>query len=120
MYQTILVKDDVENGRRILDMLENRRLLQITAAFWFHYEEENEWKLVIVSPDVSDIGPKELYTRISTLLHDLANDPKEPIQFPLRGIRLVSPYSLIYKMVKQRTGPAHEGPALDAYIYKMA
>lgn len=37
---------------------------------------------------------------------------------------LVSPYSLLYKMVKQRSGPrigpVREGLSLDAYIYKMA
>ena len=120
MYQTILVKEDVENGRKILGRLEKQKLVRVTAAFWFHFEEEDQWKLVIVSPDVSDLGPKQLYTTISLLLHEMANDPREPIQFPLRAIRLVSPDSLLYKTVKQRTGPAREGPALDAYIYKVA
>jgi hypothetical protein len=123
MYQTILVANDVENGRRILDRLEQARFLQVTAAFWFHFEDEDQWKLVIVSPDVSQKGPKLLYTMFSTLLYDLAHDPQAPLEFSLDRIMLVSPASLLYKMVKQRTGlrvgPTREGLTLDAYIYKM-
>jgi hypothetical protein len=123
MYKTILVAADIEDGRRILEELEKRQL-RIAAAFWFHYEDEDDWKLVVVSPDVSDKGPKSLYTMVSMLLYDLANDPDKPLQFPLDRIMLVSPYSLLYKMVKQRVGPGvgpvREGLTLDAYIYKMA
>ncbi len=123
MYQTILVTNDVENGRRILEKLEKDRLVHVTSAFWFHFEEEDQWKLVIVSPDVSEKGPAQLYTMVSTLLYDLANDPQRPLEFPTDRITLVSPYSLLYKMVKQHAGPVggpvREGPVLDAYIYKM-
>ena len=123
MYQTILVTNNVENGRRIVDKLEKSRLVRVTAAFWFHFEEEDQWKLVIVSPDVSEKGPKLLYTCFSTLLYDLANDPQEPLEFPMDRIMFVSPYSLVYKTVKQYAGPVggpvREGPVLDAYIYKM-
>ncbi|HTR36361.1 MAG TPA: hypothetical protein VMH80_10690 [Bryobacteraceae bacterium] len=124
MYQTILVTNDVENGRRIVDKLEENRLLKVAAAFWFHFEEEDQWKLVVVSPDVAEKGSKVLYTWVSTLLYDLANDPQKPLEFPMDRIILVSPYSLLYKMVKQHAGPVggpvREGPVLDAYIYKMA
>jgi hypothetical protein len=124
MYQTILVANDVENGQRILDMLEKAGFLRVTAAFWFHFEDEDQWKLVIVSPDVSEKGPKLLYTMISTLLHALANDPERPLDFPLDRIRLLNPFSSLYKLVKQRTGlrvgPVREGLTLDVYIYKMS
>jgi hypothetical protein len=120
MYKTILVATDIEDGRSILKELEKRQL-QITAAFWFHYEDD--WKLVVVSPDVSEKGPRSLYTMISKLLHGLAKDPQKSLQFPLDRIMLVSPYSLLYKMVKQRigasVGPTREGLTSDAYIYKM-
>ena len=122
MYTTILVNDDIEHGRRLLVSLET--MLHVTAAFWFHFDEENQWRLVVVSPDVSEKGPRELYTAISTLLNDWENHPKTPLKFPFDRIMLVSPNSLLYKMVKQRsgprTGPVREGLSLDAYIYKMA
>jgi hypothetical protein len=75
-----LVTNDVENGRRILEKLEKDRLVHVTSAFWFHFEEEDQWRLVIVSPDVSEKGPAQLYTMVSTLLYDLANDPQRNSQ----------------------------------------
>lgn len=125
MYKTILVSSDIEDGKRILDCLE-RSGWKITAAFWFHFEDEDRWKLIVVSPDVSDKGPKSLYTQLSMLLYDLANDPFKPLQFPLERIMLVTPSSLVYKNVKQgtgfstTTGPIRQALAEDAYIYRMS
>lgn len=97
--------------------------LPMTAAFWFH-EDEEDWKLVVVSPDVEEKGPKSLYTMIALRLRDLSMDPDRPLQFPLDRIRLVSPHSLLYKSVRDhsslRFGPVREGHSRDAYIYKMA
>jgi len=122
MYKTILVETDLEQGRRIVEEL-TRRQVSITAAFWYHYEEEDDWKLV-VSPDFEDKGPKAIYTTISSMLSELASNSKDPLRFSLEQILLVSPYSLLYKMVRdysgQRYGPVREGPALDSYIYKMS
>jgi hypothetical protein len=123
MYKTILVETDLEQGRRMVEEL-SKRQVHITAAFWYHYEDEDDWKLVVVSPDVEDKGPKALYTMISQMLSDLSSDPTRPLQVPWDRIMLVSPYSLLYKMVRDysglRYGPVREGPALDSYIYKMS
>lgn len=120
MYKTVLVDTDIEDGRRVVAELEKQ--LRVTAAFWFH-EEEDEWKLVVVSPEVSEKGTTSLYRTIAVLLNDLSIDPQRPVQFPLDRIALLSQHSLTYQMVKQRTGPIGgpvlEGPALDAYIYKL-
>jgi hypothetical protein len=96
--------------------------LQITAAFWFQDEEE-DWKLVVVSSDVEEKGPNKLYTMIALMLKELAIDTNAPLQFPFDRIILVNPHSLLYRRVKQNAdpvgGPVREGPALDSYIYKM-
>jgi hypothetical protein len=56
------------------------------------------------------------------MLSDLASDPAG-VKFPFGQIMVDSPNSLLYKTVKQRSGPVggpvREGRALDAYIYKM-
>jgi hypothetical protein len=121
MYKTILVAADIEEGRRILNELEKLQL-PITAAFWLH-EDEEDWKLVVVSPDVEEKGPNKLYTMIASMLKNLSSDSQKPLEFPLDRIRLASPYSLDYKMVKQHAGPVggpvREGSVLDAYIYKL-
>lgn len=118
-----MVETDLEQGRRIVEEL-SKRQVHIAAAFWYHYEDEDDWKLVVVSPDVEDKGPKALYTMISQMLRELSSDQNRPLQFPLDRIMLVSPYSLLYKMVRDysglRYGPVREGPALESYIYKMS
>jgi hypothetical protein len=59
---------------------------------------------------------------IQTILSDLASAPAG-VKFPFGQIMVVSPNSMLYKAVKQNAGPkggpVREGPALDAYIYKM-
>jgi hypothetical protein len=112
MYKTTLVETDISDGQQVVDELE--RMLQVTAAFWLYLEEEDEWKLVIVSPDVASKGPIALYTRIAVLLNDLSIDSRKPVQMPLTRIRLVSPNSLLYERVKHYSG------LLDTHIYKLA
>jgi hypothetical protein len=123
MYKTILVETDLEQGRRIVEELGKRQVF-IMAAFWYHYEDEDDWKLVVVSPDFEDRGPNALYTTISQMLSELSSDTDRPLQFPLDRVLLVSPHSLLYKMVRDhsglRYGPVREGAALDSYIYKMS
>ena len=101
-----------------------KRQVRITAAFWYHSEDEDDWKLVVVSPDVEDKGPKALYTMISQMLSELSSDRNTSLQFLWDRIVLVSPHSLLYKTVRDhsglRYGPVREGPALDSYIYKMS
>jgi hypothetical protein len=112
MYKTTLVVTDIADGQRVVDELE--KILQITAAFWVYLEEEDEWKLVIVTPDVSEEGPISLYTRIAALLNELSIDPQKPVQMPLSCVTLMSPNSLLYERVKQF------GKVLDTHIYKMS
>jgi hypothetical protein len=111
MYKTTLVAADIVNGQRVVDELE--KMMKVTAALWLYLEEEDEWKLVIVSPDVAEKGPIDLYTRIAVLLNDLSIDPQKPVQMPLTNITLVSPNSLLYDRIK------HFGRAMDTHIYKI-
>jgi hypothetical protein len=110
MYKTTLVDTDIADGQRVVDELE--KLLQVTAAFWLYLEEEDEWKLVVVSPDIAGKGPINLYTRIAVLLNNLSVDEQKPVQMPLTTIMLVSPDSLLYERVKHFSG------LLDMHIYK--
>jgi hypothetical protein len=110
MYKTTLVEADIADGQRVVEGVE--KILQIAAAFWIYLEEEDEWKLVVVSPDVPEKGPFELYTNIAVLLNDLSTDQQKPVQMPLTRITLVSPNSLLYERVKHFSG------LLDMHIYK--
>lgn len=119
MYKTILVGEDVDLERRVLSNLEKA---SVTAAFWYHFDEEDRWKLVIVSPDVSERGRRALYGEILTILDELKNESKTFLT--LDQIKLEGPYSLLYKMIRRRVSatpgvPIVEDTLHDAYIYKM-
>jgi hypothetical protein len=77
----------------------------------------------IGSPDFEKKGPTSLYTAVSAILKDLSLDAPQSLQVPADRMKLMSPYSLVYRTVKQHAGPiggpVREGPVLDAYIYKM-
>jgi len=113
MYKTALVKTDIEDGRRVIDEIE--KIIPITAAFWFYREEDDEWKLVVVSPGVEAKGPIDLYTKIALLLNDLAVDSHRPVTMPLTRITMTSTHHPTYLRIK-RFGDAFN----DAYIYKMS
>ncbi len=112
MYKTQLVETDITDGRRVVEELE--KVMRITAAFWYCEDEDSEWKLVIVSPDVAEKGSSQLYQRIAVLLNDLSVDLQKPVIMPLSTIRLTTPRSLLYERVRRFSD------ALDTYVYKMS
>jgi hypothetical protein len=122
MYKTFLVEADIEDGRPVVSALENPGL-KISAAFWSSWEDEDEWYLIVVSPDVADKGSTYVYKHAFAPLHNLDIGRPRPLNFWWDRIKIVSPSSLTYQMLKQRVGtgdkPVREGWALDSYIYKL-
>ena len=66
---------------------------------------------------------RKSYKKLFAPLHNLQTDLPRPLNFWWDRIRIISPSSLVYQELKQHAGPVggpvREGPALDAYIYKM-
>jgi hypothetical protein len=121
LYKTTLVNADIEDGRQLLESLEQK--LPVIAAFWFHSEENDLWKLIFVSPIVAEKGAPYVYLKLFPLLNNLDAE-KGQVTIPVDQVMAVSPSSQIYQTVKQHAGPiggpVREGPVLDAYIYKMS
>jgi hypothetical protein len=63
MYKTILVKELIEDGERLVQELD-RRHFPITAAFWYDSPERDAWNLYIVSEVAHQPGPLEAYMQI--------------------------------------------------------
>jgi hypothetical protein len=122
MYKTTLVRTDIEGGERVVSALEASGL-KITAAFWWNKEDEDDWYLVVVSPDVAEKGPTQVYRQAFELLNNGDVDPPEPFDSWWGRVKIISPVTLIYRNLKQRAGtgdgPVRPGWALDSYIYKM-
>jgi hypothetical protein len=122
MYKTTLVEADIEDAKPVLEALENSGL-KVTAAFWSNSEDEDDWHLVVVSPDVAEKGPTVVYKQAFEPLHNLDAGRSRPINFWWDRTKIISPSTLIYRNLKQRAGtgdkPVREGWALDSYIYKL-
>jgi len=122
MYIKILVEQDVQNGRKLVEALEKR--FPISAAFWLNSEETNKWRLVIVSPLVSAGEAGSAYRMVEQALAETG------VPIPLENISVRSPVDLRYKEVRQASqgfpsgltvaqNVGAGGLAGDAYIYIM-
>ena len=122
MYKTTLVRADIKGGERIVSALEASGL-QVSAAFWSNKEDEDDWYLVVVSPDVAEKGATQVYGQAFDLLHRKDVEPPEPFDSWWGRVKIISPVSLIYRRLKERAWtsdrPVRPGWALDSYIYKM-
>ncbi len=71
MYKTVLVKELVEEGEKLVEQLEARRF-HIAAAFWYYFEDLMRWRLVIVfSTLVEREGPLRAYIHIDQALSEI-------------------------------------------------
>jgi len=122
MYKTTLVETDIVDGERVVSALEASGV-KITAAFWHNSDDEDDWHLIIISPDVSEKGPREVYKQAFGPLHSRGKEPGRPENFWWDRVKILSPVSLIYRNLKERAGTSHghvrRGWAFGAYIYKM-
>lgn len=127
MDKTALVEKDVEEGKRLIEALDNAGF-QVRAVLWFYLAESDEWRFVVASPLVERKGPKEAYAFVQAVLAQLL----PPSGISLEEISVVSPeYDLIRILkVAIQTGPGISGIRFtrntinntfieDAYIYRM-
>lgn len=127
MDKTALVENDIRDGERLVDALDNAGF-QVEAALWFYLTDSDEWRLLIASPFVERNGPKDSYSFIQSVMAELS----EPLAISLKDVSVVSPnrppISLIRTAV--HTGPGISGVRFtrnvinntlveDAYIYRM-
>jgi hypothetical protein len=122
MYIKILVEQDVQNGRKLVEALQDR--LPISAAFWLNEDEANEWRLVIVSPLVSAGNARGAYHIVERALEETG------VKVPIDNILVLSPVDLRYKQVRLASQGVPTGLTVtqnfgglglagDAYIYVM-
>ncbi len=84
MAQAALVDQDIERGRRLIQALDQAGF-PVVAALWYFFPEEEIWRLLIASPRVSELGPRDAYALIQDVLL------KSQIDLPFYSISAVSP-----------------------------
>jgi hypothetical protein len=66
----VLVRDQIEAGYRIMEVLKIGRF-PVSAAFWCKIPEAGYWQLVIASPAVDQVGPLKAYGTLRDLLREI-------------------------------------------------
>ena len=123
MYKTILVRKLIDDGARLLAMLDAQEF-PISAALWFYLQETMAWKLVVVSDVAGTPGPLEAYMQIQKAMMGLN------LELALDDIMVMSPTSKNFQDFRRRIEgvakiallnrkPHSEGvPFEDAYVYR--
>lgn len=130
MYKTVLVRELVEEGDRLIKRLESRRF-HIAAAFWHYLEDLNRWRLVIVFSRLVDReGPLRVYMRIQEVLAEMQANELSLSDISVMGLndyefrelrsqvkRSVQASNRTHRPWPRSLNPSRLG---DAYIYRWA
>jgi hypothetical protein len=109
MGKAALVERDTEQGRRLIEALDQAGF-PVVAAFWSFFPEENLYRLIIASPVVDEKGPREAYTKIQAMLQALPMP-----DFTLDTITVLSPYHPL--VIDVRLSQATEGAPYLAHAH---
>lgn len=127
MDKTILVEKNIEEGKKLLEILDSNDF-PVKAALWFFLVDSDTWRFIIASPLVEKNGPKETYHLIQSAM--LKSSP--PTEISLKDISVLSPNNELIRLLKiaVQTGPGISGIRFtrntinnvfieDAYIYRL-
>ena len=124
MYKTVLVEQQIDDGRKLLEQLDAQRF-PVSAALWYCWPETARWSLVIVSPIADTKGPNYGYTRIqkalgnaettSLSLDDITLVGRQDPEFIELRIAVGTPWP---ESVGGRARPARSFE--DSYVYRWA
>lgn len=124
MVKTALVEKYINDGRILIGALESENF-PIDIAMWLYSEEPDEWQLVIATPLVDEVGLRETYRKIQSVLEDL---PSRSIS--LIDVTILSPRDRLINAIKSNIGHSRDitlkGTVFDgilinnAYIYCVA
>jgi hypothetical protein len=127
MVKAALVERDIEDGRQLINELNNiDSRFRVQAAFWLYRQESMEWRLIIATPLVDQRGPFSTYTDVQGILRRMT--PASPLS--MQDISVVSPNDKLVKIMKKAVRIPHGAPGVrfgrtmiddtyieDAYVY---
>ncbi len=127
LVKEALTDEMIEAGKSVLENLD-RRQFPVDAALWFYLADQNQWRLLLATPEVHVEGPRKTYKRLLQSLRNAAVhglsledvavlDTRDPLIQVLR-IAFRSDRSIGGVRFSKNTvsGQFIE----DAYIYRMA
>lgn len=132
MAKEILVTDSltdqmIKAGAKLVQRLDSAKSV-VQSAFWLYYSDDRIWKLILASPLVDSLGPREYYKKVISANGE-ALDDEEVIS--LNDIGVVSITDQLVCLLKTAivTGGGYSGIRFsrntingnfieDAYIYR--
>lgn len=118
---------DIEFGRKLWQSLRNNTEFPIQGTFWLLEPEAGEWLLVIASPKVDALGPRDAYRELAALTENIPANSRQ-----LLKIKLISPRDPVYEALRSvfaqtasaegaRLGNTMVGGMLigEAYLYEI-
>ncbi|MFO0842633.1 MAG: hypothetical protein U0797_09605 [Gemmataceae bacterium] len=118
MDQIPLVADQIEGGRKLVELLTESGF-PVTAACWVKENKESKWYLFLVSPAVDEYGPREAYRRLIPLL-EKQQQPFLVDPFEVKLIGSDEPLAKGIAEAQQRVGrkvtPRYQDVLGDVYV----
>lgn len=126
MVRHTLTQNHEQGGRDLVDALDKMGL-NLNAALWFLFSEEDAWKLILSWPKIESEGPKAAYMKIQKALSNMRGT-----KISLEDVVIEKASSSLLRTLKiaVRTGPGISGIRFsnnvingqqieDAYIYRL-
>lgn len=124
-YVEAITTADLEFGHKVWDALRDNRKFPISGMLWLFEPDAGQWHLLIASPVVDKIGPRDAYREFAKITRRIPESGDQ-----LLRIELVSPKHPLYEALRSvfgQTAPV-EGARLgksyvggmyidDAYLY---
>jgi hypothetical protein len=127
MYVVPISATDVGFGKRLWNALRGNKKFSATGLLWLFDSTTNEWRLLIASPLVDEIGRRKAYGELTEITNSLDLDSEQ-----LQRIALISPSVPFYQALRSVFGKTEsvEGARLgntqvggmyidDAYLYEI-
>ena len=101
MAKDILVAESladsmIKAGAKLVERLDAEQS-EIKSAFWLYYSEDKAWKLIIASPLVDSLGPREYYKKV-VAANSAASEEEEVIS--LNDIGVTNTANQIVQLLK--------------------
>ncbi len=95
MDKATLVTKDINAGKNLVNFLEKKGI-EIAAALWYYSEESEVWRLMIATPLYDNLGPKEIYEKIQSILNEAGVSPR----ISIIDVTIVSPKDEIIRDIR--------------------
>lgn len=105
MAKDILVTESLSSsmmnaGTKLIERLDAKQS-EIKSAFWLYFSEDKTWKLIIASPLVDALGPREFYKKVVDA-NSLASEEEDVIS--LNDVGVTNTSNQIVQLLKFAIG----------------